>query len=74
MFIFTRQCRRRRMPSQRNLKIFEAVRIDGQKQIVVAEQHGLQQSRISQIVASVEAWLAWREALEASNAGASYQQ
>ena len=76
MFTLVRPARTRRIPSQRNLQIYEAVKFDGQTQAAVAQQYGVAQSRVSQIVASVEAWAASRIAVESltENAGISTKE
>src|SRR5262245_49681985 len=56
MFPLTVNSRQRRRPSPRNLEIYDAVMLDGRTQLEVAAKHNLCQARISQIVASVEAW------------------
>ena len=46
----------RRTPSSRNLEIYAQVKIRGCSQTQVAGQHKLTQSRVSKIIAQVEAW------------------
>ena len=54
--LVARQPRRVRTPSERDLRIYAAVRIEGRTQREVAAACGLVQPRISQIVRDVEAW------------------
>jgi len=48
--------RPRRKPSRRNLEIYAQVKIRGCRQSAVAGEHKITQSRVSKIVAQVEAW------------------
>jgi len=56
MFALLRPARKRRQPSPRNLEIYEAVMLAGKTQEEVAAKHEVSQARVSQIVASVDAW------------------
>ena len=58
MFPLTRPARKRRQPSPRNLEIYDAFMFQAKTQQELSEQHKLAQSRVSQIIASVEAWRA----------------
>lgn len=53
------QPRAKRRPSPRNSQIFEAVRVNGEKQAVVAARHGLSQRRVSAICAQVDEYQRW---------------
>ncbi|MEX2173398.1 MAG: hypothetical protein WD872_03495 [Pirellulaceae bacterium] len=48
--------RRKRQPSERNLQIYEQVRMLGQSQTAVAQRHGLSQRRVSQICQQTDRW------------------
>ena len=52
----------RRRPSRRNEKIFEAVRVEGRRQIDVAVDEKMSPQRVSQIVSRVAQWKRWRDA------------
>ena len=56
MLTLVRTVRRRRRPSLRNLAIYKAVKIEGQRQEDAAARFGVCQARVSQIVASVDVW------------------
>src|SRR5262245_37261549 len=64
MFALLRPARQRRTPSRRNLEIYDALMLQGRTQEDVAEQYGLSQARISQILASVEGWRASTAAVD----------
>ena len=53
--------RRRGVPSERDQQIYLDYQTTGRTQTELAEQYGLTQCRISQIICRVEAWLAGRE-------------
>jgi len=63
--------RAKRKPSRRNMQIYEEVRVLGQRQDDVAQRHGVNQKRVSQICQQVDRWRAWvqtspdREQMEA---------
>jgi len=63
--------RAKRMPSSRNMQIYEEVRQLGHRQEDVARKHGVNQKRISQICQQIDRWQAWvqtapnRELIEA---------
>jgi hypothetical protein len=52
--------RRRRRPSERNLKIYEQVHVIGNDQSALAAEHGISQPRISAICRQVQRWLSAR--------------
>jgi hypothetical protein len=54
--MFNLQPTPRRTPSSRNLEIYAQVKIRGCSQTQVAGEHKLTQSRVSRIIAQVEAW------------------
>jgi hypothetical protein len=54
--------RAKRMPSSRNMQIYEEVRLLGQRQEDVALKHGVNQKRISQVCQQVDRWLDWVQA------------
>jgi len=51
--------RAKRRPSPRNAQIFEAVRVNGEKQAVVAARYGLSQRRVSAICTQVDEFQRW---------------
>jgi hypothetical protein len=53
-----RPARRLRPPSDRDLEVYKRTQIEGQRQWQVAQDRGLDPSRVSQIVKQVERWLA----------------
>ena len=64
MFALLRPARNRRKPSARNLEIYDAFMFQAKTQQELAAQHKLAQSRVSQIIASVEGWRASTAAAE----------
>jgi hypothetical protein len=64
MFALLRPARKRRKPSARNLEIYEAFMFQAKTQQELSEQYDLAQSRVSQIIASVEGWRASTAAAE----------
>src|SRR4029453_1254985 len=64
MFALLRPARKRRQPSARNLEIYEAFMFQAKTQQELSEQYDLAQSRVSQIIASVEGWRASTAAAE----------
>ncbi len=48
----------RQAPSERDLQVYAAVRVDGRRQVDVAAEFGLSQGRVSQIVRCVNQWRA----------------
>ena len=64
MFALLSPARKRRMPSRRNLQIYDEIMLQGKTQQQAAADHKLSQTRISQIVASVEGWRACTAAAE----------
>jgi hypothetical protein len=64
MFALLRPARNRRKPSARNLEIYEAFKFQAKTQQELSEQYDLAQSRVSQIIASVEGWRASTAAAE----------
>ena len=51
--------RAKRKPSPRNVQIYEAVRLTGERQADVAARHGLSQRRVSAICQQVDQWQRW---------------
>ena len=63
------KARQRRRPSARNLRIYEAVRVQGEVQAIAAVHYKVTQGRVAQICQQVDRWRAQNEPAELNELG-----